>query len=86
MELSIAGGVVKASVKVQQGTFQEAMEIDNEKAEGLVRWPLELAQAVVDYMATNGEQIKIRVDDQKNTPYLLSGGGVEMMVARQVGH
>lgn len=85
VELSIANGIVKASVKVQQGKFEERMELENEKSEGLVRWPLELAQAVVEYMATNGETVKIRVDEEKNTPYLLSGGGVEMMIARQVG-
>lgn len=84
VELSISNGLVKASVKVQQGKFEEQMGIENEAADGLVRWPLELAQAVVSYMASNGELIKVRVDDQKNTPYLLSGGGVEMMVARQV--
>jgi hypothetical protein len=83
--LTIAEGVVKAAVSVQQGTFEEKMTFDNVKAEGVVRWPLELAQAVVNYMALNGELVKIRVSEEKNTPYLLSGGGVEMMVARQVG-
>lgn len=85
VDLSIAEGVVKASVNVQQGRFEEKLEFENTKAEGVVRWPLELAQAVVEYMAANGEMIKIRVDESKNTPYLLSGGGVEMMIARQVG-
>lgn len=85
VELSIAEGVVKASVKVQQGKFEERMELDNDKVEGTVKWPLELALAVVEYMASNGETVKVRVDERKNTPYLLSGGGVEMMVARQVG-
>lgn len=85
VDLSIAEGMVKASVNVQQGRFEEKLEFENTKAEGAVRWPLELAQAVVEYMASNGELVKIRVDDSKNTPYLLSGGGVEMMIARQVG-
>lgn len=85
VELVIAEGVVKASVQLQQGKFEEKMEFENSKAEGMVRWPLELAQAVVDYMASNGELVKIRVNEGKNTPYLLSGGGVEMMIARQIG-
>lgn len=85
VEMSIANGVVKASVKVQQGTFEERLDFENEKVEGTIRWPLELAQAVVEYMAANGEIIKVRVDEEKNTPYLLSGGGVEMMIARQIG-
>lgn len=84
VELTISNGQVKATVQVQQGRFEEKITLDNERAEGTVRWPLELAQAVVEYMATNGETIKIRVDETKNTPYLLSGGGVEMMIARQV--
>jgi hypothetical protein len=84
VELSIAEGVVKASVKVQQGLFEERMSFDSTKAEGTVKWPLELAQAVVEYMAANGELVKIRVDESKRSPYLLSGGGVEMMIARQV--
>jgi hypothetical protein len=85
VEMAIDQGVVKASVRVQQGKFEEQMEIENGTVEGTIRWPLELALAVVDYMAQNGEWIKVRVDEQKNTPYLLSGGGVEMMVARQIG-
>jgi hypothetical protein len=82
--LTIADGVVKASVKVQQGKFEEKMEFENVKVEGQVRWPLELVQAVVEYMAANGESVKVRVDEKKHSPYLLSGGGVELMIARQV--
>lgn len=84
VEMTMADGFLKAVVKVQQAKFEEKVSLDDQKAEGVVRWPLDKVQMVVEYMASKGETIRVRVDEESNTPYLLSGGGVEMMVARQV--
>lgn len=75
---------LKASIQVQQGRFEEEIKVDQQSKEILLRWPLDLALSVIEYMAANGEVVKVRVDEEKGTPYLLSGGGVEMMLARQV--
>ena len=84
VELELGNGKVKASVKVQQGKFEESMEVEDLKVEGSVVWPLEQVKPVLDYMATAASSVKIRVDEKKKTPYLLSGGRVEMMVARKL--
>lgn len=82
--LELGNGRVKAIVKVQQGRFEEVMEVEDLAVEGSLSWPLQQVKPVVDYIASVSESMKVRVDEEKKTPYLLSGGGVEMMVARRV--
>lgn len=84
VRLDVSGGKVKATVRVQQGKFEESIDIEDSKAEGVIEWPLEIVHPVLSYIAENGETVKVKVDDRKKTPYLISGGGVEMMIGRRL--
>jgi len=84
VSLEMTNGKVSASVKVQQGRFEETMDVDGMTIEGSVSWPLEQVKPVLDYIAEASAYVRIRVDEKKKTPYLISGGGVEMMVARKL--
>jgi hypothetical protein len=83
LRMELGDGKLRATVKVAQGKFEERMEVEEAKKEGVVEWPLELIRPVLEYMGQTSESVKVRMDEDKKTPYLISGGGVELMVARR---
>ena len=83
LRLELADERARATVRIQQGVFEESMEVEDMKAEGSLEWPLELVKPVIEYIATKAETIKIRVDEKKKTPYLLSGAGIDLLVGRR---
>jgi hypothetical protein len=85
VKLEITGKTVKATVKINNGKFDEALELDHPaKLDGTVEWPLDLVAPVIEYMASTGTEISVRTDNVKKTPYLLGGDTVELMVSRKV--
>ncbi len=85
VKLEITGTVVKATVKINNGKFDESMTLDHPaKLDGTVEWPLDLVAPVIEYMAATGDAISVRTDQAKKTPYLLIGDTVELMVSRKV--
>jgi hypothetical protein len=80
--LELGDGKLKATVKVQQGKFEEVMEVEEAKNDASLRWPLEMVLPVLEYMGQNGNEVRIKVDEAGKSPYLISGAGVELMVAR----
>lgn len=85
LKLEFGEGKLKAVVKVRQGSFEEKMDVENLKKEAEVEWPLELVRPVLEYIGKNSDSgyLKVQVDEAKRTPYLLSGGGVALLVARR---
>lgn len=84
LRLELAEGKIRAVVKLQQGVFEETIEIKSgPKKEAVVEWPLSLVKPVLEFMAQNGETIKVQVDEAKRSPYLLVGGGTELLVGRR---
>lgn len=83
LKLEFGEGKLKAKVRIRQGVFEEKLEVEGLTKEAEVEWPLELVRPVLDYMGENTEWVKVRVDEDKKTPYLISGGGVELLVARR---
>jgi hypothetical protein len=83
LRLELGNGKLKAIIKVAQGRFEELMVATTVKREGVVEWPLEMVRPVLEYMGRAESEIRIRVDEEKQTPYLVSGGGIELMVARK---
>lgn len=85
VSLNIEDEKVTASVTVQQGQFQESMAVEGLKATlHPLQWPLDKIMPVMEYISSETELLRVRADEKKKTPYLLSGGGVEMIVGRKV--
>jgi hypothetical protein len=83
LRLEMGNGKVRSTVRVRQGNFEEVMDAEDSKEEALVELPLELILSVVEHIASKAEKLRIRVDEKRKTPYLLSGGGVDLIVARK---
>jgi hypothetical protein len=83
LTLEIGEGKIKARVKVLQAVFEEVLEVEEAKKEALVALPLDHVRPILEYMAKSCEKIKIRCNEEKKTPYILSGAGVDLLVGRK---
>jgi len=84
LTMEMSEGRLRASVRVTQGKFEEVMELEDGVKEGTVLWPLDQVQPVLEHIGRMGETLTVRVDEKKRTPYLISGAGVALMVARKL--
>src|SRR6266566_2879540 len=83
LRLELEDSKLRALVRIRQGIFEEKMTVEGLKKEASFEWPLELVQPVLEYMGENAESVKVRVDEEKKTPYLISGAGVDLIVGRR---
>lgn len=83
LKLEFSENKMRAVVKIRQGEFEEKMDVDGLKQEGQVEWPLELVQPVLEYMGSSSDFVKLKVDESKKTPYLLSANGINLLIARR---
>jgi hypothetical protein len=83
LRLEIGGEKVKAIVRVQQAKFEEQIEVEDLKGEGVLDFPFDLVKPVLEYIAEHDENVTIRVDESKKSPYAVSGASVMLLVARR---
>lgn len=83
LKLELGSGKVRATVRVRQGNFEELMDAEDATKDAVVELPLELVLSVVEHIAGKSEKLRIRVDEKKKTPYLLTGGEVDLIIARK---
>lgn len=74
---------VRAQVKVQQGKFEELAGAEW-KQEVEMEWPLDKIGPVLEYMGKTKQTVRVRVDEKKQTPYLIQAGRVRLMVGRSM--